>query len=300
MSDIIATIWDFDKTLINGYMQTPMFDEYKVESNDFWTENTRLIQQYRADGYEVNEDTFYLNLMLRYVRNGTFKGLNNAKLKSYGAKQEFYPGVVDLFREIQLLNNDERYRDYGIRFENYIVSTGLKRVIEGSEIAKYVQRIWGCEFLEANDGSCIEEVSYTIDNTTKTRAIFEINKGVGMIEGANIDVNSKIPESERRVQFCNMIYVADGPSDVPTFSLVNKGNGATFAVYPHGDAAALRQVEDMRRDGRVQMFAEANYTEGSTAYMWIKGQLERQAQAIIDSKLMEIKKYRPGTPGHLV
>ncbi len=300
MADVIATIWDFDKTLIDGYMQTPLFNAYEVVPGDFWKENGELIKEYRDKGYEVNADTFYLNLMLRYVKSGRFNGLNNERLKSFGASQEFYPGAVELLQTIKNLNNEKRYKDYDIKFENYIVSTGIKRIIEGSKIAQYVDRIWGCEFIESEDLKQIEEVAYTIDNTTKTRAIFEINKGVGMIEGANIDVNSKIPEEDRRVQFCNMIYVADSPSDVPTFSLVNKGKGATFAVYPPGDAAAMRQVDEMRRDGRVQMFAEANYVEGSTAYMWIMGQLERQAQAIIDAKLEGYQRYKPGTPGHFV
>ena len=300
MSDVIATIWDFDKTLIDGYMQDPLFDDYKIDAKDFWDETKSLIAKYEADGLEVNRDTFYLNLILRYIRSGKFPGLNNERLKGYGAQQRFYPGAIDLFRRIKELNDVDEYRDYAIRFENYIVSTGLKKIIEGSPIAQYVERIWGCEFIENNDRTELSEVVYTIDNTTKTRAIFEINKGVGMIEGANIDVNSKIPESERRVQFYNMVYVADGPSDVPSFSLVNKGCGATFAVYPPGDEKAMQQVDQMRRDGRVQMFAEANYTEQSTACMWILAQVNRQAQAIIKAKRDEIGKYCPGTPGHLV
>ena len=105
---------------------------------------------------------------------------------------------------------------------------------------------------------------------------------------------------ERRVQFVNMIYVADGPSDVPAFSVINQKGGATFAVYPRGDEAAMAQVDDMRRDGRVQMYAEANYEGSSTARMWIMGQLNRQAEKIISEQKSALDKYRPGTPKHLV
>ena len=104
--------------------------------------------------------------------------------------------------------------------------------------------IWGCELLDTKDSKgnkVLGETIYTIDNTTKTRALFEINKGIGKIEG--IDVNSKIAKEDRRVQFENMIYIADGPSDIPAFSVVNKNNGSTFAIYPHGDMKALSQVE---------------------------------------------------------
>lgn len=301
MSFVIATIWDFDKTLIRGYMQDPMFAEYKIPAGEFWKENSDLIAKYRSLGFEVNADTFYLNLMLRYVRAGKFPGLTNEKLHSYGAKQDFYPGAVALLRDIRALSEVERYKEFDIRFENYIVSTGLKRTVEGSELAEFVEKIWGCEFIADEESHEISEIAYSIDNTTKTRAFFEINKGVGVgkYKGAAIDVNTKIPLEQRRVQFVNMIYVADGPSDVPAFSVINQKGGATFAVYPPGDERAMAQVDDMRRDGRVQMYAEANYEGASTARMWIMGQLRRQAEKIIAEQKNAINKYRPGTPKHL-
>ena len=38
MANIIAVIWDCDKTLVDGYMQDPIFEEYGVNSKDFWRE----------------------------------------------------------------------------------------------------------------------------------------------------------------------------------------------------------------------------------------------------------------------
>lgn len=78
--------------------------------------------------------------------------------------------------------------------------------------------IWGCDLIEGLDAEkhkIISEVGYTIDNTTKTRALFEINKGVP--QHPEIDVNAKMSDALRRVAFPNMIYIADGPSDVPAF-----------------------------------------------------------------------------------
>ena len=119
-----------------------------------------------------------------------------------------------------------------------------------------------------------------------------------MVEGASIDVNSKIPESERRVRFRNMVYVADGPSDVPAFSLINEKGGATLAVYPKGSNEAFAQVDKLRRDDRVQMIAEADYREDSTAVLWIMRRLEERAQAIIEEK-NRIYQQPAGTPRHL-
>lgn len=282
MANVIAVIWDFDKTLIRGYMQTPIFKKYKIDESAFWREVNSLPDYYKQEqGVQVNKDTVYLNHLIKYVKDGKLKGLSNKALKEFGHEQDFYPGVVELIRNMQKHLEDsaegKNYSEYNIRVENYIVSTGIKKVIEGTELSSYVAGIWGCELIDAKvDGNDqISEVGYTIDNTTKTRALFEINKGIP--QNPDIDVNAKMSEQSRRVKFKHMIYIADGPSDVPAFSVINKFGGATFAVYPKGDERAFRQVEKLREDGRINMYAEADYTEGTTAYMWITNKVREFA-----------------------
>ena len=143
----------------------------------------------------------------------------------------------------------------------------------------------------------IGEAVYTIDNTTKTRAIFEINKGIPKLK--EIEVNSKIPKEMRRVQFENMIYIADGPSDIPAFSVVKQNGGATFAIYPKGDIKAMKQVEKMRQNGRVDMYAEADYTEGTTAYMWIINAIQEMADKIRSTEKSKIMDSVSDVPRHL-
>lgn len=264
MANIIAVVWDFDKTLVNGYMEEPIFEHYGVDSSVFWREVNSLPEKYRVEqGVRVNPDTIYLNHFIHYAKKGIFKGLNNAMLYDFGKNLHFYEGVPEIFEETRkLIEEDSIYQEYDIKVEHYIVSTGLSQVIKGSVVVQYVKGIWGCELIEEeieNGEKIISEIGYTIDNTSKTRALFEINKGVNRHEG--VEVNTKMPEELRRVPFRNMIYVADGPSDIPAFSLVNKNQGATFAIYPHGDMEAMRQVEQMRVDGRINMYAEADYRE---------------------------------------
>ena len=138
---------------------------------------------------------------------------------------------------------------------------------------------------------------YTIDNTTKTRAIFEINKGIGKLEGIN--VNTSIKSEHRRVQFQNMIYIADGPSDIPAFSVVHQNDGATFAIYPKGDREAMRQVEQMRADGRVDMYAEADYSDGTTANMWITNKIQDIADRIRNTERNKMLIEAAPTPKHV-
>ena len=175
-------------------------------------------------------------------------------------------------------------------------------MIWGSPIAQYVDGIWGCDFIESINSDTKEkelsEVVYTTDNTTKTRAIFEINKGVGQRDG--IEVNSKLSEEMRRVPFKNMIYIADGPSDIPAFSLINNKGGATFAVYPPGNDEAFRQVESLRKDGRVQMYGEADYRENTLTYLWLKNTiLDIAARIVADEKAKLIPYIKP-QPRHLI
>lgn len=282
MQNIIAIIWDFDKTLVDGYMQDPIFKEYKVKASDFWQEVNKLPEKYKKEGVRINRDTIYLNHFINYVKQGKFKGLNNAKLRSYGKQQKFYLGIPDIFKTTsELLNNDPVCKEYNIRVEHYIVSTGFAEVIRGTSIIQYVQDIWGCELIEQENEEGIREIAeigYTIDNTTKTRALFEINKGTNI--NSKINVNSKLTNEQRRVDFRNMIYIADGPSDVPAFSVIKGRGGATFAIYPKGNKEAFEQVERLREDGRIDMFAEANYSDNTTASMWICNKILEFAERI--------------------
>ncbi|MCQ2444471.1 MAG: haloacid dehalogenase-like hydrolase [Mailhella sp.] len=302
MSNVIAVIWDFDKTLISTYLQEPIFERFGADGETFWNEVNALPERYaREQGIRVNPDTIYLNHLLRRAKDGTFPGLSNAMLQELGGRLRFYPGIPDIFRRTEdAVASDPRCRQLGIIVEHYVVSTGLAAMIRGSMAMPYMKNIWGCELIEepGPDGTpAVSEIGYTIDNTTKTRAIFEINKGIPFVEG--ITVNSSMPESSRRVHFRNMIYIADGPSDIPAFSLVHRNGGSTFAVYPRGSFPAMRQVERLRADGRVDMYAEADYTEGTTASMWITNKVRSLADAIIAEELAGIRGSAGDAPTHL-
>lgn len=292
MQNIIALIWDFDRTLVDGYMQDPIFRHYNVNSDRFWHEVNELPGKYRREqGVKVNRDTIYLNHFIKYARDGIFADLDNARLKEFGKELKFYNGIPDFLKSSKdMIKDIEGAYEYNLKVEHYIISTGFREEIMGSSVVEYVDGVWGCELIDGEDAQGrrhISEIAYTIDNTTKTRAIFEINKGAS--RDNDIDVNVKMSDEQRRIDFKNMIYIADGPSDIPAFSLVRSKGGYTFAVYPAGDVQALRQVETLREDGRVDAFAEADYSEGRTAAMLLRLKIEQLAQNIIDSEKRRLK-----------
>jgi hypothetical protein len=316
LQNIIACIWDFDKTLSPGYMQAPIFEMYDVEPRKFWKEVNGLPVHYKKCGLDlISTDSLYLNHILTYAQLGIFKTLNNARLKSLGGKIKLYEGLPEFFDKIKHFTAVRpEYRQHEIQVEHYIVSTGLRQMILGSRIAPFVDGVWGCEFIEdppppgyldkggqkppvSDDAKIISQIAYALDNTTKTRAIFEINKGSNKVP--DIDVNAMIPDEDRRVPFQNMIYIADGPSDIPVFSLINRFGGRTFAVYRPSSDEEFAQVNNLQKQKRVHSFGEANYTEGSQTSMWIKNAVNEISDQIVKNRERALGDKIGKPPKHL-
>ncbi len=314
LQNIIACIWDFDKTLSPGYMQAPIFERYKVDPKKFWKEVEQLPDYYKKNGLDlISTDTLYLNHLLTYARQGKFKELNNATLRKLGSQIELYEGLPDFFDKIKhFVSMNPEYVQHEIQVEHYIVSTGLRQMILGSGIAPYVDGVWGCEFVEDApppgylDGNkktgsektkIISQIAYALDNTTKTRAVFEINKGSNKIP--DIEVNATIPDEDRRVPFQNMIYIADGPSDIPVFSLINRFGGRTFAVYQPGSSREFSQVNNLQKQKRVQSYGEANYTESSQTSMWIENAVTEICNQIVKNRERALGDKIGKPPRHL-
>lgn len=309
----IAVIWDFDKTLIPGYMQEPLFKHYNIDGRTFWREVNALPKYLRREGHElVAEDSIYLNHILAHVRADIFKGLNNKLLRELGAQLEFYPGLPEFFPAVkEHVQRNPLFNKYDITVEHYIVSTGLRQMVLGSKIAEHTDGIWGCEFVELRlppgylknmpavqeTDVTIQDIGYVIDNTTKTKAIFEINKGVNKL--SSIDVNTHIPKADRRIPFENMIYIADGPSDVPVFSLINQNRGRTFGVYAKGARDEFAQVNELQKQGRVSSFGEANYEPNTQTYMWIMNAVDEIGASIVKNREWVLKNRLGEPPRHL-
>lgn len=310
--NIIACVWDFDKTLIPGYMQAPLFRRFGVDEANFWLEVNGLSELYRERGYHVSSETVYLNHLLSCVRNGPMKGLNNRILRECGREIEFYEGLPGFFQDLRdYVRSRPGYVKQDIRLEHYIVSTGLAEMIRGSAIAPFVNGIWGCEFIEnpippgflrqkelAIDPILeIGQIGMMVDNTTKTRALFEINKGTN--KNPSIDVNADIKPEDRRVPFQNMIYIADGPSDVPSFSVVKKNGGRTYAVYRPGSMEEFEQNDRLLQVNRIHAYGPARYLPDSNTPMWLKMHIQTICDRIVADREANFALRVAKPPRHL-
>ena len=307
---VIALLWDFDRTLIPDNMQRLIFDEYDVDEPRFWQEVDGLVEFHAGKGEILSKDMAYLLHTLTYVEEGIFHGLSNAKLRELGGKLDPCPGIPEFFEATR-----ERVREIpefvreGITVEHYILSTGLRPMIEGSSIASHVDGIWANTLVEhqaasgyldtlpvTSQGGAVRHVGYTVDNTSKTRALFEINKGVN--RNPQIDVNARMSESQRRVPLRNMIYIADGPSDVPVFSILNQNGGKTLGVYTLDPRTNHKRVNQLQEQGRIQGMAEADYRAGEAAYLWLMDSLEQVGYEIVDNRLQAFSSIKK-PPGHV-
>ena len=308
----IACIWDFDKTLIPEYMQSPLFRRYGIDEANFWAETNGLIEQYRSRGYHLAGELGYLNHLLTYTLAGPLTGLNHNILFDCGADIKFYTGLPEFFNRAKAFVQEKpEYQKHEISLEHYVVSTGIAQMVRGSAIAKHIDGVWACEFIEnplqpgflkqnemaLEAASEISQIGMVIDNTGKTRAIFEINKGTN--KNPAIDVNSKMQSEDRRIPLQNMIYIADGPSDVPSFAVVKGGGGRAYAVYNPEKPEEFAQNDRLLQSGRIHGYGPADYRETSSTTQWLRMHLHQICDRIVTDReaAVALKATRP--PRHL-
>jgi hypothetical protein len=308
----IACIWDFDKTLIPEYMQSPLFRRYGIDEAIFWEETNKLAEHYRRRGYHLSPEISYLNHLLTYVLAGPLGGLNNKILQDCGREIQFYPGLPDFFDRARAFAREKpEYEKHEINLEHYVVSTGLAPMIRGSAVAGHIDGVWACEFIEnplqpgflsqkefpIEEVASIAQIGMVIDNTTKTRAIFEINKGTN--KNPAIDVNSKMAAEDRRVPFQNMIYIADGPSDVPSFSVVKGNGGKAYAVYNPDKQEEFAQNDRLLQSDRIDAYGPADYTAKSSTSQWLRLHIHQICDRIVADREAAVALKASKPPRHL-
>ncbi len=265
----IALIYDFDGTLAPGNMQEYDFIPAVGKSNkEFWTEANTLAEEQDAD--------MVLTYMARMIQEAKSKGLSLRReaFRESGRKVSLYRGVKEWFERINRYGEER-----GIRILHYINSSGLTEIIEGTEIAHELRKIYGCSFLYDVDGIAYWP-AVAVNYTNKTQFIFKINKGVESVFDST-QVNRYIPEDDRPVPFKHMIYVGDGTTDIPCMRLVKNFGGHSIAVFNPAQKDARKHLSALIRDNRVNHVCPADYSEG--------GEMDRLVKTIIDKMELDAR-----------
>ena len=245
---IIALMYDFDKTLCTTDMQAYTFiPNLGMSANEFWAKASDLAEKHKMDRILA-----YMYLMLDEAHIHR-KPIRRSDFVALGKDLELYPGVAEWFSRINRFGKEQ-----GVTIKHYIISSGLREIIEGSSIYKEFDDVFAGEFLYDENGVACWPKN-VVNYTTKTQFLFRINKGVLDISNDD-DLNRFTPEEDRPVPFRNMIYIGDGLTDVPCMKLVKVNGGCSIAVYQKGKQA---KVKDLILDQRVNFIEPADYSEGS-------------------------------------
>lgn len=244
---IIAVMYDFDKTLCTKDMQEYSFiPNLGMSTTEFWTESNKLSSEKKMDRILA-----YMYLMID-KSNANHKSIKRHDFVQLGGNIQFFPGVTTWFERINKYGKEQ-----GAEIEHYIISSGLKEIIEGSAISKAFKEIYACEFYYDHNGVAVWPL-LAVNYTAKTQFLFRINKGV--LDISNDDaLNKYVPEDDRRVPFRNMIYIGDGLTDVPCMKLVKAYGGQSIAVY---QTRKKSKVVELLSDNRVDFISLADYQDG--------------------------------------
>ena len=260
---IVAIMYDFDKTLCTKDMQEYAFiPTLGMTSSAFWGEVNTM-----TDKEEMDNILAYMYKMVEKAREKKIP-VTRKTFHEMGMKVEYFNGVKTWFERINNFG-----KEAGVRVEHYIVSSGIKEIIEGTEIADYFKKIYACEFLYDYNGS-IQWPKFAVNYTAKTQFLFRINNGVLTIDSKSADkLNRFTPENERPVPFRNMIYIGDGLTDVPCMKLVKSNGGQSIAVYDQEKGKEAAEL--LKKADRVNFVAPADYGPDSDIEVIVKSIIKK-------------------------
>lgn len=259
MSDVIALVFDFDDTLAPD-STTGFLNSMGVDTAAFWKDEVDpLLTQQDWDPVPA-----YLYKMIELSRQGAHGPITRERMQQWGAQLPLHQGVPTLFSR---LREAVRAAHPRIQLEFYLISSGIGDIVRSTPIAREFTDIWASEFVY-DDAGGISFPRRIVSFTDKTRYLFHIQKGLVGPEFRNkpFEVNRKIPEDRLRVPLQQMVFVGDGYTDIPCFSLVRRAGGYAFGVWDpkHGDKRS--RAWGFVEQGRVSNLNFARYDEESELY----------------------------------
>lgn len=252
----MAICYDFDKTLSPDDMQTfTLIPSFEIDAASFWEESNKLAKE---NLMETNLAWMY---QLLHYSKFKRKSIRKEYFREIGKDVALYKGVEDWFDRM-----DKYAEKQGIILEHYIISSGLKEIIEGSRIADKFKRIYASSYYYTPDGVA-EWPAQAVNYTNKTQFIFRIAKGI--FEEYDDRVNNSMPENKLYIPYENIVYIGDSATDIPCMRLVKSKGGYSIGVFdPEKD---IRQkVYQLFNDGRINYFAPADYSSRSELTKYVK------------------------------
>ncbi len=259
---ILAICYDFDKTLSPDDMQAQGYiQSIDYEVAEFWEESNELARK-----NDMDQNLAYMYMMATNARGKLL--FTKDTLREQGSKVKLFPGVNTWFNRI---NNYGKSK--GVVVEHYIISSGLKEMIEGTEVADEFKKIYASSFYFDKDGVAVWPAQ-VVNYTNKTQFLFRIEKGI--LDINDQAVNSYFQPNQYRVPFRNMVYIGDSDTDIPCMKLVNTNGGHSIGVY-NSKTKDKSKVFRMLEENRIKYYEPADYKKDSKLENLIKMIIDRTA-----------------------
>lgn len=272
LQNTIAIVYDFDGTLSPQPMQEyTILPELDISGEAFWRACEREAKIHKADKM--------LTYMRRLVKEIEYKekNLSRAVLQALGKNISYFKGVKDWFTKVN--HYVEVQSNSTINIKHYIVSAGLKEVLNGITIKGEFANIFACEYYFENGVAKFPTV--VVNDTSKTQYLFRINKGK---EDINQSINEHMPKAYRPIPFSNILYIGDGETDVPCMTLTKENGGFAIAVHKPDDQQTKAICQQLWYDKRIDYYAPADYTSNS--------RLSQHIELILNSMIANINLAR--------
>jgi hypothetical protein len=265
----IALVYDFDGTLSPQPMQEyTVLPELGENAGEFWKECRKEAKRHNADGMLT-----YMRLLIEKME-ANHTHLDKKALRSLAKGIKYFPGVETWFDRI---NKHVRTKSDGkVKVKHYIISAGLKEILDGIKIRKHFEEMFASEYyFDHHDAAKFPTI--VINDTSKTQYLFRINKG---IIDVNESINDYMPESDRAIPFSNIIYLGDGLTDVPCMTVTKNNGGFAIAVHKPAIPNSAKVCRELTHANRIDYYSPANYEKGK--------KLEKRVKLILDLIIAKI------------
>jgi len=259
----MAIAYDFDGTLAPGNMQEYDFiPALNMVSKEFWRSVDDLARQ-----HEMDQILAYMWAMLRQADKADIR-VHKSDFRDFGKNITLFPGVADWFARINAYAKSK-----GVRLEHFIISSGIREMVEGTPIYKAFKKVYASGFMFDHNGvACWPALA--VNYTTKTQYLFRINKGSLDVHDNSV-INKFVPKGQRPVPFENMIFIGDGETDIPCMRLVKDQGGHSIAVYNGSKRGARKHADQLVDDGRATLGAPADYQDGGVIDLAVKAMIDK-------------------------
>ena len=275
----IAIIWDFDGTL-TPTDSTSETIRFLSEENPakFWENIKKLQHRKRKPKWEhilASDAPIWMFSLSRLASTRNIPLKMEFFKKFIVKKIDLFPGVIAFLNKIKRLSDLKRFKKIDLCIHHFIISAGLKELIEECFPKNLITWTFGCRYEviyeDENEGQKLINVPvFCMDETVKTRSLFEIQKGT--FQNPEQLLSKKITDDKQWSPFENMIYIGDGPTDIPSLSLVRSRRGAGIVVFNQNDnhQEKVKKLKEMISDGRADLVTPADYSTSSDLFNFIK------------------------------